>query len=130
MSNFDRDADWAPHLKENAAERVHREASNVGSINRAALAAAHVTGDEHWDRFLEMVNDRLVKKRVSLEGCRKQLEESNDFSPEVLINQKLMVRQLGCEIEALEWVIGLPKEIMEQSERAKELLGTVDETAH
>lgn len=130
MSNFDRDEDWASHLQEKGRERAHREVSNIREINRAALAAAHVTGDKHWDMFLEMVNDRLVKKRESLEDFRNKMEESNDFSTEGLINQKLAVRQLGCEIEALEWVIGLPKSIMEQSDKAKKLLGTVDETAH
>ncbi len=128
--SFERDKDWAPHLQEAASERAHREVSNIGMINRAALSAAHITGDEHWNLFLEMVNDRLEKSRTGLQDFRNRLEKSNDFSPDVLINQKLMVRQLGCEIEALEWVIGLPKSIMEQSERTKELLGTVDKIAH
>jgi len=117
---FDRDQDWAPRQK----------VFDIGTIQRAALSASYVTGDEHWDAFLEMVNASLVSRRDGMDQAVEALKGSNDFSPESLIRQKLAVRQLGCEIEALEWVIGLPKLIMEKSDKAKELLGTVDETSH
>jgi hypothetical protein len=127
---YDRDSDWEDHLKQIGKDWRRRDASNLGAIERAALAASQVTGDEYWDLFLSVINERLESRRKSLEDFRNKLEISNDFSTEALINQKLSIRQLGCEIEALEWVTGLPKELMEKGERAKELLEINDETTH
>ncbi len=130
MTDWDRDRDWTPRVKEKSNAQALYSASNLRALSRAELSISQVTGDEHWDSFLQLIQGRLEEKRTQRSQASTALEESNDFSPEVLINQKLIVRQLGCEIEALEWVIGLPKFIIEQGAKAKELLGTADEIAH
>ena len=130
MTDWDRDRDWAPHVKEKRKEQALHSASNLRALGRAELSISQVTGDEHWDSFLQLIQGRLEEKRAQRDQASTALEESNDFSPDVLIRQKLLARQHCLEIEALEWVIGLPKIIMEQSAKAKEPLGTVDETAH
>jgi len=130
MSDFDRDRDWTPHLEDKKHEQALYSASNLRALSRAELSVSHVTGDEHWDSFLQLIQGRLEEKRSQRAQALTALEASNDFSADTLITQKLIVRQLGCEIEALEWVIELPKIIREQGERAKELLGTIDKTAH
>ena len=88
-----------------------------------------VTGDEHWDLFLSIINDTVLGKIGERDVALEELKTSDDFTTEALINQKLAVRLLGREIEALEWVMALPKEIQEKGDQASKLLGTVTETS-
>ncbi len=127
---FDRDEDWTPALEEKAKERIRRQAPDLRAQERAALSTVYVTGDEHWDYFLQIVQAKIEGLTVERDKATEALKNSDDFSTEILINQKLAVRLFGKEIEALEWVIELPQIIMEKGERAKELLGKLDETTH
>ena len=126
----DRDEDWTPHLEKKAKEQIRRQAPDLRAQEHAALSAAYVTGDEHWDHFLEVVQAKIEKSTTERDKAAEALKNSDDFSTEILINQKLAVRLFGKEVEALEWVIELPQIIMEKGERAKELLGKLDETTH
>ena len=128
--SFDRDEDWEPHVKETCNERVRNAAPNLQELRRAALSIEQVTGDEHWDLFLSMVKARIEEKAAERDKAVEVLKNSDDFTIEPLINQKLAARLFGREVEVLEWVIEQPKIIMEKGERAKELLETVDETTH
>ena len=127
---FDRDEDWTPAVEEKEKERVRRQAPDLRAQGRAALSVSQVTGDKHWDQFLQVVQAKIEERTVERDRASEALNKSDDFSTEILINQKLAVRLFGREIEALEWVIGLPKIIMEKGERAKELLGKLNETTH
>ena len=124
----DRDRDWSTRTPRGGSHVPRKP--ELQAIKRAALAAAQVTGDEHWDLLLSVVQERIEKLKGLKASAADSLESSDDFTTEGLINQKLAVRLYGKEIEALEWVINLPKSIMEQGDTAKELLGSVDETAH
>ena len=126
----DRDEDWQPRVRERKAESLRRSVPDMRAMHHAALSIAEVTGDEHWDRFLEIVQGRIEELRIERDKALDQLKTSDDYSVEGMINQKLAVRLFGISIEVLEWAVGLPKEILEKGERAKGLLGTVDETAH
>ncbi len=75
------------------------------------------------------MNERIEKQQKVMDEEADKLKTSDIFNPEDLINQKLTVRLLGREVEALRWVIGLPKELQEQGDRTSELLGTVDESS-
>ena len=127
---YDRDEDWAPALKEKAKEQIRRQAPDLRAQERAALSTSQVTGDEHWDRFLEVVQARIKECAVERDKAAEALKNSDDFSPETLVKQKLAARLYGKEVDALKWVIDQPRIIMEKGERAKELLGKLDETTH
>jgi len=127
---FDRDEDWVGREKTGKADSVRRSIPDLRAKHHAALSIAEVTGDEHWDRFLQIVQGRIEEVTQMRDEARNRLETSDDFSAESLINQKLAVRLYGRDIEALQWVIGLPKDILEDGDRAKELLGTIDESTH
>jgi hypothetical protein len=111
-------------------ERVRDNRSNLQAVQRSALAADQITGDEHWDHFLSILNARIEKLALEVEAAVESLKNSDNFNAENLIAQKLVVRLLGREIQALDWVIELPKVIMEQGADAKKLLGTIDESTH
>jgi formate dehydrogenase maturation protein FdhE len=124
----DRDEDWTPFLDKKEKERVRKQAPDLRAQGRAALSASQVTGDEHWDRFLQVVQARIEECAAERDGAAEALKNSDDFSPETLVKQKLAARLYGKEVDALKWVISLPQIIMEKGERARELLGKLDET--
>lgn len=112
-----------------AHESVRKNKQNLQIIQRAALSAAQITGDEHWDFFLSIVNEKIKSKQAKLDEEAEKLKTSDIFDPEEMINQKLVVRLLGREVEALRWVTELPKKLMEQGDQADELLGTIEESS-
>jgi hypothetical protein len=122
--------DFDDLMEKQGIERVRRLAPHLRAQEHAALSASQITGDEHWDHFLEVVQARIKVCITERDKAAEALKNSDDFSPETLVNQKLAARLFGKEVKALEWVIELPKIIMEQGERAKELLGKLDETTH
>lgn len=125
----DRDRDWTPRTAALSQKRVRERKPELQAVRRAALSADAVTGDSHWDHFLEVVQEKIDVKQKELDGAALALKTSDDFSPETMINQKLAVRLLGREVEALGWVINLPQQLREQGDRASELLGTIDESS-
>jgi hypothetical protein len=127
MGRPDRDLDWNTRPLRGAAERQTK--ARLYEVRRAGLSAEEVTGSEHWDFFLSVVKEAIEKKQGQLEGALENLKTSDDFTTSEVINQKLGVRLLGREIEALKWVIELPKQLMEQGDQATELLGSIDESS-
>lgn len=129
MTRPDRDKDWGTRVASLAQKKVKDRRSELQGLKRAALSATQITGDEHWDFFLSVVNERMESSQKAVAVVSEALKNSDDFSPETLINQKLAVRLLGREIEVLQWVTELPKELMEQGDSADQLLGIVDESS-
>jgi len=130
MANFDRDQDWEPHRSALSKSRLRLAKPDLQALHRAGLSANEVTGDEHWDFLLSILKGKLEDVEKERAAAREKLEDSENFDPGELVRQKLVVRLSGREIDVLNWVIGLPKELMEKGDRAKELLGTIDESAN
>lgn len=124
---FDRDRDWSKHT---ADEFRKGRIRSLQAAKRAAISANFVTGDEHWDHFLSVVTARLEQVKQELETASEQLKTSDNFTPDSLILQKLAVRLAHREIQALEWVMGLPKALMEQGDLAKQLLENIEQSTH
>jgi formate dehydrogenase maturation protein FdhE len=119
-------------FEKNQAERkkkeVKRRRSELRAMQREALAAEYVTGDEHWDLLLSIMMAKIKNLQGKIDEATEALKTSDEFSPEVLINQKLGVRLYGARVDELEWLISLPQILKEQGDRANELLGTIDES--
>jgi hypothetical protein len=129
MADFDLDRDWTPRVASRKKARVDRT-PDIQAIQRAAVEASLVTGDDHWDFFLSTLQAKLDGFIAQRDIARALLENSDNFSTADLINEKLAVRLYGIQIDLLKWVMELPNELMEQGEQAKQPIGTVDETAH
>jgi hypothetical protein len=125
---FDR-KEWIDRQVGTVDKKFKERAVEMQAVKRAALSAAQITGDEHWDHFLSVVNERLESLRGSVNVALELLKNSDNFSPEDLINQKLAVRLIGREVDALTWVSELPKALMEQGDRARKVLEKIDETS-
>jgi len=129
MAQPDRDEDWKPRVEALSQKNVRKQASDLRALQRAALSSTQITGDEHWDLMLSVVQHRIEDLEGKLEVALNRQRNSDDFTESVLINDKLAVRLIGHEIEALQWVSGLPQILLENGDRAKELLGTIDESS-
>ncbi len=125
----DRDQDWETKLREITTTQTEERRPELLGMNRAALHAKAVTGDEHWDFFLSIVEEKIEKRQAEVKAASDRLLNSDVFTTEDLINEKLAVRLLGREIEALQWVIELPAQLQGQGDRATELLGTIDKSS-
>ncbi len=125
----DRDEDWELRQKEAVKSQTIKRKPELQVIHRAALEAAEVTGDKHWDFFLSVIKEKIEKKQKEVETASNRLIYSDSFTTEDLINAKLAVRLLGREIEALQWVMGLPAQLQEQGDQATELLGTINKSS-
>lgn len=116
--------------KERKVRAIKLRERELQAAKRDALLVSQVTGDPHWDHFLSIVQERIVRLRKEMDTALDLLQSSDDFTTEGLINQKLAVRLLGREIEALNWAIELPQAILEKGDRAKELLGNIEQSTH
>jgi len=125
----DRDLDWRKRLDREKVSTVRERKPDLLAVKRTALSVTQITGDEHWDHFLSVINARIEKQQEQMDVALERLKSSDNFTTEDLINEKLAVRLLGREIEALRWVIGLPQELIENGQRAAELLGTEEESS-
>jgi hypothetical protein len=127
---FDRDGDWSERVRGLSQRPVVAREAELQATRRAAIAAGNVTGDEHWDHFLSVIQTRLNSVRERRDGALKRLSESDNFTTADIINEKLAVRLLGCEIETLEWAVALPRALMEQGDKASELLESASDSTH
>jgi hypothetical protein len=128
MTQFDRDQDWGKYQGVLARDHVLRKVPDLHAIQRAALSSTQITGDQHWDLMLSVVQHKIKDLEGKLEVALNRQRNSDDFTESVLINDKLAVRLIGHEIEALQWVSELPQILLENGDRAKKLLGTIDES--
>jgi hypothetical protein len=123
-------SEYEASLVGQAAKKVSERARELEGQKRSALLITQVTGDKYWDHFLSFVNERLQGLEKEMTVAFDLLKTSDNFLTEDLINQKLAVRLIGREIQALKWVMELPQAILEKGEHAKQLLGTIDKTSH
>ena len=124
----DRDVEWKSRVERKASAVPLQRRNEILAVRRAALSASQVVGDEHWDMLLSIVNERIQSLRTKVDSAIESMKSSDSFDPETLINQKLGVRLWGREIEVLEWVMELPKRLIEQGEHFRELIEKTEQT--
>ncbi len=126
---FDRDLEWKDSVDKRAVRSVRSQVPELQAAKRAALAATQVTGDESWDLFLSIVKSRIEEREVQLQAALDSLQNSDDFSPDSVVGQKLSIRLVSRELMVLNWIIELPQILLEKGDRAKQLLGTIEESS-
>jgi len=89
----------------------------LGLLKTSAVSFEHLTGNEHWDRFLSHVQDRLeVKKKEQvsfLELCGSSGEEG------ILRMAQLQYQYATGYIKALEELVTLPHQVMDAYVKVK-----------
>lgn len=100
---------------------VQRRASHLHLIEQAAVEAKYLTGDRHWDVFLQQIAYFTEEVRKQREGAARLLADPNVVSTDALLRAKIAVIECDARIQAWEAVIALPKQLIEQGEIARDV---------
>ena len=109
-------------LIEKNKKSLNGERPNLEYLTQAAVKQVLLTGNPHWDTFLSYLQsalERMLDQEIQL---RDRLCSSSLVSPDGIMETKLALAEIVGQIKTIEAVIGLPKDIMETGEKAKDRL--------
>ncbi len=114
--------DWDEHL---LSRKRGQTQTNQRELRRVALGmtgAKQLTGDPNWDVYLGVVQALIDGVAGDIESARILLADGLDTEHAVMLEQKMKLQFLRGRLLALEEVIGIPAVLLEQGEKAAELL--------
>jgi hypothetical protein len=126
---MDRD-DWD---SESAAKNQMLEGSrrrrgivtDKSTLTPIALAEApldRLTKSDEWNFFVKILQNHLVVAKANMEAVEQLERDSTDFSPAPMASRKCAVREWMSRIQTLEEMLDLPKILIEDAGKAKEML--------
>lgn len=112
-------------LKKQGKEKLNGQKPGLEYLVQAQVKMELLTGDQYWDIFLSYLQSSLEALRVQESQIRDQLCMPGLVDPNAMMEVKLDLVGVSNQAKAIEAIIGLPKAIMESSEKAKERLATL-----
>lgn len=99
--------------KDMATERFER------LVQQAEVAMDRLTGSAEWDGFVQIVQSRLEAAKDDYEHEAYRLAHES-FSADVIIMMQHRLKLAGLRrvLDTLEWIIELPREIMDAAAAA------------
>jgi len=88
-------------------------------LAQAEVPIAAVTGSVEWDYLLSLIQAKIEKLELALASMEEGHTLDADFSYESMVRQKVFMLQFRIQKDTLEKVRDLPKQIIEQGEKAK-----------
>ncbi len=125
---FDR-KDYDESLNGRRAQIVANQATALRTMEQAAVAAEHVTGDVHWDRYLSMATATVEHISGGIAGMRDYLADPNVVDQTEIMKIKLELARLVGMKEMADGLLRLPADIMKLGETAKLQLAGIDGAA-
>ena len=86
-------------------------------IQQAGPAMELLTGQPQWDQFLQLLQVTREEVVADLDDWRVQFEKSVDFSHARLMELKVGFAIAHNKLAMLDYVMGLPKQLMENAKR-------------
>ena len=109
--------------KEKAKNRPQAPASNnLKVMVRDAVHVEALTGDPHWDRFLSFVQAGANQTQEAIDHTKRILEDPRIVNHDAILATKLELAKFLAMKETIEWLLELPKVIMTQGSKARELI--------
>jgi len=108
-------------------QATHRE-SEIRTVAQAAVPMELLTGQEHWDFFLSLLQSEVDALDRVLTAMREAHALDPSFAHEDLAAWKAQMMQLAVQKETLEHVASIPREIIEKGEKAKIALRTITDS--
>lgn len=115
---FDRD-DFEKSLKE---KKPSVSQPLLEEIVRSAPKMELLTGSEEWDQYLTYLQSALDMTIGQLEYTNNLMLDPNSWDNESLMKTKMNLLRLREKKEVLEFVMQMPKELIETGEIAKNQL--------
>lgn len=88
-----------------------------GYLKTAAVSFEHLTNHEHWDRFLSHIQEYLNQIKQERDGL---LSYCGGAVGDALVQSQLRYQDLKGQVKALEFVMGLPVQIMQSYQATKQ----------
>ncbi len=88
---------------------------------QAAVLAENLTGDKHWDHYLQCLQGEVERAREAERSQIEALTNPRLVDHDTIIRLKMGLEGIRTTIYVLEWAIGLPSEIKETGKAAKAL---------
>jgi len=115
-------ADFQKTLEESRRERVRRRAREIRQVAQAAAPAEILTGSQEWDYFITLLQSQIDTLQKILMALRDSAASDLSFEHSDLARYKAQEMRISAQIDTLQQIIALPKQIIEQGEKAKLVL--------
>jgi len=117
----------SPERKAMREHAVSGAAQHLRIIEQAAVSAENMTGHPAWDRFLSYIQAAIEETERHRGVLLEMLSDPIIVDHDTLIRAKMGLKECDGRLDAWRTTILLPKEIMEQGDRAKNLLDELPE---
>lgn len=105
-----------------AKEKMNGQRGQLEYLVQAEVKMELLTGDPHWDVFLSYIQSTIEGLKDRLFTARDSLCSSSTVNPDLITALKLEIAEVAGMIKSMEAVLSLPKGIMEEGEKAREIL--------
>ncbi len=103
-------------------EKMNGQRGQMEYLVQAEVKMELLTGNPHWDIFLSYIQSTLDGLKDRLFAARNSLCSSSTVNPDLITALKLEIAEVGGMVKSMEAVLSLPKGIMEEGEKAREIL--------
>lgn len=114
--------DFAKAQKAKREEKLRVRIPNLELLSQAQIKAEHVTGHDAWDTYLTWVQAAAEKAKEYMNHLDTMLADPMVVGHDELMRLKVEREACRARIEAWEAAIELPKQIIEQGEKARNTL--------
>lgn len=119
---------------EQARKRLHiaglREREpELRRVEQAKPPMEKLTGTEEWDLFLQVLQAALDKHVAERDGWAQVHATEANFSYDRLVEVKTQLKLADDRVRLLDWVMGLPKSLIEEANKAHDARRTIDTEA-
>ncbi len=115
-------SDYADLQERQAKEKLNGQKGHLEYLVQAEVKMELLTGNPHWDVFLSYIQSTIEGLDARLEHARNTLCDPKTVNADLIFSLKLEIAELGGMIKSMEAVLSLPKGIMEEGEKAREIL--------
>lgn len=115
--------DWLELNEKNRKKALNGERPYMEYLVQAQVKMSYLTGVQEWDTFLSYLQSALDALQIKQSGLRNALCSPSLVDTNSIMEVKLDLAEVTGQINLLEGVLALPKDIMESGEKAKALLG-------
>lgn len=115
------DIQWAASVKLDGGEtQQHSGVEHLERlVHQAEVSMDKLTGSAEWDAFVQIVQSRIETAKDDYEHMAYELAHpSFRVGIEDMTRQRIGLAELHRTIATLEWITGLPREIMDAAEAA------------
>ncbi len=111
---------YLPDGSELHTRKTELDKQHIGQALRQAVSAEYLTADENWNEFLTHIEGVLQFFKEDRDHWRKNCTEIG-LDPSAKEFALINYHKLDAKIEVLEWIKELPKAIIDNGKKAKDL---------